>query len=75
MPYGPDDWLDVSVRRNVYQQVRSMLGQALLASPLPLDEINAILLMSVYSNQSPVLVSVQVASHVIYRSAPNTFAG
>jgi len=34
-----------------------MLGQAMLASPLPLDEINAILLMSVYSNQSPVLVS------------------
>jgi hypothetical protein len=33
-----------------------MLGQALMASPLPLDEINAILLMSVYSNQSPVMV-------------------
>ncbi|OIW28172.1 hypothetical protein CONLIGDRAFT_634496 [Coniochaeta ligniaria NRRL 30616] len=55
MPYGPEDWPAVSTRSDVYQQVRSMLGQALLASPLPLDEINAILLMSVYSNQSPVV--------------------
>lgn len=68
MPYGPEGWPDVSVRRQVYQQVRSMLGQALLASPLPLDEINAILLMSVYSNQSPVLVSVVVAVFVLHLS-------
>ena len=57
MPYGGEDWPPASIQRQVYQQVRMMLGQALLASPLPLDEINAILLMSVYSNQSPVLVS------------------
>ena len=57
MPYGGDDWPPANIQRQVYQQVRMMLGQALLASPLPLDEINAILLMSVYSNQSPVLVS------------------
>jgi hypothetical protein len=56
MPYGPEDWPPVNIRRQVYQQVRMMLGQALLASPLPLDEINAILLMSVYSNQSPVIM-------------------
>ncbi len=46
-----------------------MLGQALLASPLPLDEINAILLMSVYSNQSPVLVSV--AGFVYFSTTPS----
>lgn len=57
MPYGSQDWPPVNVQRQVYQQVRLMLGQALMASPLPLDEINAILLMSVYSNGSPVLVS------------------
>ncbi|KAB5584995.1 hypothetical protein GE09DRAFT_1068991 [Coniochaeta sp. 2T2.1] len=55
MPYGSADWPAPQIQRQVYSQVRAMLGQALLASPLPLDEINGILLMSVYSNQSPVM--------------------
>ncbi|KAB5578107.1 hypothetical protein GE09DRAFT_1088523 [Coniochaeta sp. 2T2.1] len=55
MPYGNADWPAPQIQRQVYSQVRAMLGQALLASPLPLDEINGILLMSVYSNQSPVM--------------------
>jgi len=57
MPFGPEDWPVAGVRKQVYDQVRSMLGQALIASPLPLDELNAILVMSIYSNQSPGLVS------------------
>lgn len=53
IPHAREDWPAVDVRRQVYERVRLTLGQALLASPLPLDEISAILLMSVYSNQSP----------------------
>lgn len=58
MPYASEDWPAISIRREVYKQVRSTLGQALLSSPLPLHEINAVLLMSVYSNQSPSYVSI-----------------
>ncbi|RKU48437.1 hypothetical protein DL546_009634, partial [Coniochaeta pulveracea] len=53
MPYASEDWPAINIRREVYKQVRSTLGQALISSPLPLDEINAILLMSVYRNESP----------------------
>jgi hypothetical protein len=52
MPYASEDWPVINVRREVYKQVRSTLGQALISSPLPLDEINAVLLMSVYRNES-----------------------
>ena len=45
--------------KEIYERVRLALGQALLASPLPLEEINAILLLSIYSNNSPSIVSVQ----------------
>ncbi|KAI1499221.1 hypothetical protein F5X99DRAFT_390668 [Biscogniauxia marginata] len=39
-----------SAHRQIYEQVRIILGQALLASPLNLDDINAILIMSNNAN-------------------------
>ncbi|KAJ9136692.1 Transcriptional activator of proteases prtT [Pleurostoma richardsiae] len=56
IPYSTSD-LDPVRCKQLYEQVRITMGQALLASPLPLEEINAVLLMSSYSNTSPALGS------------------
>ncbi|ORY61657.1 uncharacterized protein BCR38DRAFT_38056 [Pseudomassariella vexata] len=41
-----DDLCGTTTHRGVYEQVRITLGQVLLSSPLSLEEINAVLLMS-----------------------------
>ncbi|KAI5856670.1 hypothetical protein GGS23DRAFT_607980 [Durotheca rogersii] len=45
-----DDMCGHPVHRQIYEQVRVTLGQALLSSPLNLEEINAILIMSNNAN-------------------------
>ncbi|KAI1208657.1 uncharacterized protein F4807DRAFT_144868 [Annulohypoxylon truncatum] len=45
-----DDICGTPIHRQVYEQVRVTLGQALLTSPLNLEEINAVLLMSNNAN-------------------------
>jgi hypothetical protein len=40
--------LNSPTHRQLYEEVRDMLGQAVLASPLPLDELSAILIMSTF---------------------------
>ncbi|CAJ2504750.1 Uu.00g121440.m01.CDS01 [Anthostomella pinea] len=45
-----DDICGTALHRQVYEQVRITLGQALLSSPLNLEEINAVLLMSNNAN-------------------------
>lgn len=51
-----DDICGTSIHRQIYEQVRVTLGQALLSSPLNLEEINAVLIMSNNAN-SPSSVS------------------
>ncbi|KAI1408688.1 hypothetical protein F5Y13DRAFT_107095 [Hypoxylon sp. FL1857] len=45
-----DDICGTPLHRQIYEQVRITLGQALLSSPLNLEEINAILIMSNNAN-------------------------
>ncbi|KAI0888515.1 uncharacterized protein GGS22DRAFT_156079 [Annulohypoxylon maeteangense] len=45
-----DDICGTSIHRQIYEQVRITLGQALLSSPLNLEEINAVLIMSNNAN-------------------------
>ncbi|XDG06395.1 hypothetical protein ABKA04_006010 [Annulohypoxylon sp. FPYF3050] len=45
-----DDICGTSIHRQIYEQVRVTLGQALLSSPLNLEEINAVLIMSNNAN-------------------------
>lgn len=51
-----EDICGSSMHRQIYEQVRVSLGQALLTSPLNLEEINAVLIMSNNAN-SPSSVS------------------
>ncbi|OTB00490.1 hypothetical protein M426DRAFT_324265 [Hypoxylon sp. CI-4A] len=45
-----DDICGTQMHRQIYEQVRITLGQALLSSPLNLEEINAVLIMSNNAN-------------------------
>ncbi|KAI1373174.1 hypothetical protein F4677DRAFT_462543 [Hypoxylon crocopeplum] len=45
-----DDICGTPMHRQIYEQVRITLGQALLSSPLNLEEINAVLIMSNNAN-------------------------
>ncbi|KAI1452988.1 hypothetical protein F4805DRAFT_397822 [Annulohypoxylon moriforme] len=45
-----DDICGTPTHRQIYEQVRVILGQALLSSPLNLEEINAVLIMSNNAN-------------------------
>ncbi|KAI0836525.1 hypothetical protein F5Y06DRAFT_273686 [Hypoxylon sp. FL0890] len=45
-----DDICGTPMHRQIYEQVRVTLGQALLSSPLDLEEINAVLIMSNNAN-------------------------
>ncbi|KAL7622613.1 hypothetical protein AAE478_008126 [Parahypoxylon ruwenzoriense] len=45
-----DDICGTQMHRQIYEQVRVTLGQALLSSPLNLEEINAVLIMSNNAN-------------------------
>lgn len=47
-----EDLCGTPMHRQVYEQVRITLGQALLSSPLNLEEINAILVMSDHAVRS-----------------------
>lgn len=45
-----DDICGTAMHRQIYEQIRITLGQALLSSPLNLEEINAVLIMSNNAN-------------------------
>ncbi|KAI1104999.1 hypothetical protein F4804DRAFT_341484 [Jackrogersella minutella] len=45
-----DDICGTQLHRQIYEQIRVTLGQALLSSPLNLEEINAVLIMSNNAN-------------------------
>ncbi|KIX01628.1 uncharacterized protein Z518_09354 [Rhinocladiella mackenziei CBS 650.93] len=42
------DLLNTNDHRQLYEEVREMLGQVVLASPIPLEELYALLIMSVF---------------------------
>lgn len=52
-----DDICGTQLHRQVYEQVRITLGQALLCSPLDLDDLNAMFIMSNNAN-TPSTVSM-----------------
>lgn len=51
--------VDSRVHRQLYEEVRDMLGQIVLASPLPLEELYALLIMSTFE------AAPRVCLHVI----------
>lgn len=57
-----DDICGTPMHRQIYEQVRVTLGQALLSSPLSLEEINAVLIMSNNAN-SPSSVRNPLSSY------------
>ncbi|EXJ87151.1 hypothetical protein A1O3_04110 [Capronia epimyces CBS 606.96] len=42
------DLVNTAVHRQLYEEVREMLGQVVLASPVPLEELYALLIMSIF---------------------------
>ncbi|EXJ83324.1 hypothetical protein A1O1_06945 [Capronia coronata CBS 617.96] len=42
------DLVNTSVHRQLYEEVRDMLGQVVLASPIPFEELYAVLIMSIF---------------------------
>lgn len=55
--YKTHEVIDTETRRELYEEVRDMLGQVVLASPLPLEELYAMLIMCTFEAAPKVCAS------------------